>query len=156
MKTALNKWFTVFEACEALQMCERSVYQMCRDGEIDAIKFGASWRIPPDAIDHLVDEASTQAEERQRGGNYDPNKHLRWTEEVHRLVDLRINRAISECEGELTRHSAEIADYAGIQYRSILRCRERGWISVQGAERVARALGREPVELFDRWGDVNC
>ncbi len=50
---------TVHQAAELLNLCDRTVYRMCVDGELKAVKLRKSWRINRDAVLQLL---GTEAE----------------------------------------------------------------------------------------------
>lgn len=50
---------TVRQAAELLNLCNRTVYRMCVDGELKAVKLRKSWRINRDAVLELL---GTEAE----------------------------------------------------------------------------------------------
>lgn len=54
-----EKWLTTREVAEHWRLSPNTVNRMIKRGELEAVRFGATWRIP---------EASVAAYERKRGG----------------------------------------------------------------------------------------
>jgi len=51
------RFLTVQEVADTMRVSSMTVYRMVHAGEIPAIRFGRSFRIPESALDQLVDQA---------------------------------------------------------------------------------------------------
>jgi excisionase family DNA binding protein len=58
-----EKWLTVKEVAEYLQLSPDQIYRLAQQGKIPASKVGARWRFKRENIDHWMEEqrVSTQA-----------------------------------------------------------------------------------------------
>lgn len=45
-----EKWLTCKEVAEHWQLSQNTVNRMIRRGELEAVRFGATWRIPAEAV----------------------------------------------------------------------------------------------------------
>ncbi|MDR9396170.1 helix-turn-helix domain-containing protein [Pontimonas sp.] len=55
--SAPMRFFTVQEVADTMRVSSMTVYRMVHAGEIPAIRFGRSFRIPESAMDQLVGHA---------------------------------------------------------------------------------------------------
>ena len=47
----MSKYLTIQQVCDLLQLGERTVYDLCRQGKLPgAAKVGGSWRVDPAAL----------------------------------------------------------------------------------------------------------
>lgn len=51
------RFLTVQEVADTMRVSSMTVYRMVHSGDIPAIRFGRSFRIPESALDQLVDQA---------------------------------------------------------------------------------------------------
>ncbi len=51
------RFLTVQEVADIMRVSSMTVYRMVHAGEIPAIRFGRSFRIPENAVSHLVSQA---------------------------------------------------------------------------------------------------
>jgi len=59
---------TVNQVCELLQLAERTVYDLCRQGKLpSAAKVGGSWRVDEDKLREWLGPGGQAAEERGEG-----------------------------------------------------------------------------------------
>jgi excisionase family DNA binding protein len=54
--TAMNKWLTLEQIAEYLQMSTSSIYKMSQAGKIPAYKVGRQWRFNREEIDKWVEK----------------------------------------------------------------------------------------------------
>lgn len=60
-----TKWLTPEQVAKMMQVTLRTIYSMCKAGELPCVKVGRQWRISPDFIDHLAAskvDSETQAQ----------------------------------------------------------------------------------------------
>jgi len=62
---AMDKWLTLEQIAEYLQMSTSSIYKMAQKGKIPAYKVGRQWRFKKEEIDEWVREQNT------KGCNYE-------------------------------------------------------------------------------------
>lgn len=63
----MGKYLTIQEVCDLLQLGERTVYDLCRQGKLPgAAKVGGSWRVKRDPLEAWLDEGG-EAQPRKRG-----------------------------------------------------------------------------------------
>ena len=62
----MSNYMTVAQVCELLQLAERTVYDLCRQGKLPgAAKVGGSWRIKKTVLDEWL-TAGGEAENTQQ------------------------------------------------------------------------------------------
>jgi len=54
--TAMDKWLTLEQIAEYLQMSTSSIYKMAQAGKIPAYKVGRQWRFKKEEIDKWVEK----------------------------------------------------------------------------------------------------
>lgn len=52
----MDKWLTLEQIAEYLQMSESSIYKMAQAGKIPAYKVGRQWRFKKEVIDRWVEK----------------------------------------------------------------------------------------------------
>lgn len=57
-KLNMNKWLTLEQIAEYLQMSTSSIYKMAQAGKIPAYKVGRQWRFKKEEIDKWVEKQS--------------------------------------------------------------------------------------------------
>ena len=53
---AMDKWLTLDQIAEYLQMSTSSIYKMAQKGKIPAYKVGRQWRFKKEEIDRWIEE----------------------------------------------------------------------------------------------------
>jgi excisionase family DNA binding protein len=53
------RFLTVAEVAEMMRVSNMTVYRMVHSGELPAIRFGRSFRIPESAVEHLIQHPLT-------------------------------------------------------------------------------------------------
>ncbi|WP_157155085.1 MULTISPECIES: helix-turn-helix domain-containing protein [unclassified Diaminobutyricimonas] len=53
------RFLTVAEVAEMMRVSNMTVYRMVHSGELPAIRFGRSFRIPESAVEHLIQQPLT-------------------------------------------------------------------------------------------------
>lgn len=53
------RFLTVHEVADLMRVSSMTVYRMVHSGEIPAVRFGRSFRIPQSAVDAIVQQAQT-------------------------------------------------------------------------------------------------
>lgn len=56
------RFFTVAEVAELMRVSKMTVYRMVNAGELPAIRFGRSFRVPESAVAEILQAPSTQVE----------------------------------------------------------------------------------------------
>ena len=60
----MSRYMTVNQVCELLQLAERTVYDLCRQGKLPgAAKVGGSWRVDEDKLREWLAEGGQAADE---------------------------------------------------------------------------------------------
>lgn len=57
------RFLTVQEVADIMRVSSMTVYRMVHAGDIPAIRFGRSFRIPENAVSHLVNQAGSSTVE---------------------------------------------------------------------------------------------
>ncbi len=67
----MSNYMTVAQVCELLQLAERTVYDLCRQGRLPgAAKVGGSWRVDEEKLREWLAQGGQAAEERgESAGN---------------------------------------------------------------------------------------
>lgn len=55
------RFLTVQEVADLMRVSSMTVYRMVHAGDIPAIRFGRSFRIPENAVGHLMEQAAAPA-----------------------------------------------------------------------------------------------
>lgn len=50
-------FLTVAEVAERMRVSRMTVYRLVHSGELPAVRFGRSFRVPPDAVAELIESA---------------------------------------------------------------------------------------------------
>ncbi|TCK25247.1 AlpA family transcriptional regulator [Pseudonocardia endophytica] len=50
-------FLTVAEVAERMRVSRMTVYRLVHSGELPAVRFGRSFRVPPEAVDELIESA---------------------------------------------------------------------------------------------------
>ena len=50
-------FLTVAEVAEQMRVSRMTVYRLVHSGELAAVRFGRSFRVPPDSVDRLIESA---------------------------------------------------------------------------------------------------
>lgn len=58
------RFLTVQEVADVMRVSSMTVYRMVHAGEIPAIRFGRSFRIPENAVSHLISQVAVDSIER--------------------------------------------------------------------------------------------
>ena len=58
------RFLTVQEVADVMRVSSMTVYRMVHSGEMPAIRFGRSFRIPENAVNHLLAQLGTDSIER--------------------------------------------------------------------------------------------
>ena len=56
----MQKLLTILETCEATSLSRTTIYRLLKRGELPALKIGASWRIPADELERLIQGRYTE------------------------------------------------------------------------------------------------
>ena len=56
----MQKLLTISETCEATSLSRTTIYRLLKRGELPALKIGASWRIPADELERLIQGRYTE------------------------------------------------------------------------------------------------
>ena len=60
----MSNYMTVAQVCELLQLAERTVYDLCRQGKLPgAAKVGGSWRVDEEKLREWLAEGGELADE---------------------------------------------------------------------------------------------
>lgn len=64
-----NRWMTLHEVAEYLQLSRDYIYRLAQSGEIPASKVGSRWRFRRERVDSWMDnmEADTEARRNHQG-----------------------------------------------------------------------------------------
>ena len=67
----MSNYMTVAQVCELLQLAERTVYDLCRQGKLrGAAKVGGSWRVDEEKLREWLARGGQAADERgESAGN---------------------------------------------------------------------------------------
>jgi len=60
---AMDKWLTLEQIAEYLQMSTSSIYKMAQKGKIPAYKVGRQWRFRKEEIDRWIEKGKLRNEE---------------------------------------------------------------------------------------------
>ncbi|MCL0034826.1 helix-turn-helix domain-containing protein [Dehalococcoidia bacterium] len=59
----MDKWLTLEQIAEYLQMSTSSIYKMAQKGKIPAYKVGRQWRFKKEEIDRWIEKGKLRIEE---------------------------------------------------------------------------------------------
>jgi len=65
----MDKWLTLEQIAEYLQMSTSSIYKMAQKGKIPAYKVGRQWRFKKEEIDRWIEKGKLRNEEPKSQGN---------------------------------------------------------------------------------------
>jgi len=57
----LDKWLTLEEVAEYLQVSKEKIYKLCQRGKMPASKLGSQWRFKKDKIDEWMEKQTSKA-----------------------------------------------------------------------------------------------
>jgi len=69
-KLDMDKWLTLEQITEYLQMSTSSIYKMAQVGKIPAYKVGRQWRFKKEEIDKWVEKHRKTTIRKRNGGSY--------------------------------------------------------------------------------------
>lgn len=60
------RFMTVAEVADVMRVSKMTVYRLVHSGELPAVQFGRSYRVPESAVQHYLGEAMTQNVQQNR------------------------------------------------------------------------------------------